>query len=252
MTNKEIIKLLKEYRNYLLKIKSSLYIDEESRDFLNKNCFAVQKVLIKAGTLRYLDVAPPAITGGYLLRNVNPFDLLFDPPYGLDIYGYLSDVIMQAIGIIEQEPGFSDKLESIKSEKIYSDIWSLIHPSISEVSSNRIKDGYYADAVEAACKALNSSVKNIVLDNTSEELDGANLMRKAFSPEHPIICVAPLSSKTGKDTQRGYMDIFAGVMSGIRNPKAHEIEIISIDDALRILVFLSHLMFIIDQRIITE
>ena len=77
-------------------------------------------------------------------------------------------------------------------------------------------------------------------------------MRKAFSPEHPIICVAPLSSKTGKDTQRGYMDIFAGVMSGIRNPKAHENENISIDDALRILIFLSHLMFIIDQRIIME
>ena len=143
MTNKEIIKLLKDYRNHLQRIKVSAYYNEESREFLNKNRFAVQRILTKTGTLHYLDVAPPAMTGGYLIRNVNPFDLLFDPPYGLDIYGHLSDVIMQAIGIIEQDPVFSEKLDSNNCEKIYSDIWSLIHPSISEVSRNRIKDGYF-------------------------------------------------------------------------------------------------------------
>ena len=48
------------------------------------------------------------------------------------------------------------------------------------------------------------------------------------------------------------MSIFAGVMTGIRNPKAHDNETITIDDAYRKLVMISILMYKIDERIITE
>lgn len=94
--------------------------------------------------------------------------------------------------------------------------------------------------------------RDIVLDQTGEELDGAGLMRKAFSPGNPIIRIASPVSKSGHDTQQGYMDIFAGVMSGIRNPKAHDNEMISKEDDLRKLMMISHLMYKIDGRIITE
>ena len=131
-------------------------------------------------------------------------------------------------------------------------IWALIHPSIAEVSKKRIKDEYFADAVEAACKTLNARVRAIVLDQTGEELDGAGLMRKAFSPRNPIISIAPSFSKSGNDIQQGYMDIFAGVMTGIRNPKAHDNETITKEDALRKLVMISILMFKIDERVISK
>lgn len=77
-------------------------------------------------------------------------------------------------------------------------------------------------------------------------------MQKAFSPSNPIIRIASQSSKSGQDTQQGYMSIFAGVMTGIRNPKAHDNETITIDDAYRKLVMISILMYKIDERIITE
>lgn len=132
------------------------------------------------------------------------------------------------------------------------DVWMLIHPSIAEVSKKRMKDGYYADAVEAACKALNSRVRGIVYDQTGEELDGAKLMRRALSKDNPIICIASPASKSGQDTQQGYMDIFAGVMTGIRNPKAHDNETITIEDAYRKLIMISILMYKIDGRIIVD
>ena len=139
--------------------------------------------------------------------------------------------------------GISDK------ENCDSNVWSLIHPQIAEVSKKRMNDNYYADAVEAACKALNSRVRKIVVDLTGEELDGASLMRKAFSPGNPIIRIANVENKSGHDTQQGYMDIFAGVMTGIRNPKAHDNENISKEDAMRKLILISMLMFKIDSRI---
>ena len=253
MTKGKVIKLLKEYRTYLLKLGSRYEYDyQETRSFLNKNRVAVQRILIAAQVFRYIDIAPPRITGGYIMRNVNPLDLIFNPPYGLNVSGLLSDMIEQAIGVIESVPDFENKLnlKPRQTERDY-DIWALVHPSIVDCAKKRITDGYYADAVEAACKTFCTRVREIVLDQTGDEIDGANLMRRAFSPGNPIIRIADTTSKIGQDTQQGYMEISAGVMSGIRNPKAHSNETIAKEDALRKLVLISMLMFKIDERIVT-
>ena len=48
-------------------------------------------------------------------------------------------------------------------------------------------DSYYADAVEAAFKEVNTRVKGIYKNRTSIEKDGVKLMQSAFSPQNPII-----------------------------------------------------------------
>lgn len=254
MNNAEIIQLLKEYRTHLLKLRSySEYNYEETREFLNKNRNMVQRILIAARTLRLISIAPPPMFGGYMMNNINPLDIIFDPPYDMDVHSHLSDVILQAIGVVENDPYFYKKLEAkpCKEDRDY-DVWSLIHPQIAEISKKRMSDGYYADAVESACKTVNSRVRDYVLDQTGEELDGAGLMKKAFSPNNPIIRIAAVENKSGHDTQQGYMEIFSGVMTGIRNPKAHDNETITREDALRKLIMISLLMYKIDGRIITE
>ena len=137
----------------------------------------------------------------------------------------------------------------MEGENADNEVWNLIHPTIVEVSKDRMEDGYYADAVEAACKELNSTVRCIVKAKTGEVTDGASLMQKAFSLGNPIIKLASDASISGQDTQKGYMQIFSGVMTGIRNPKAHDNETISKEDALRKLVMISLLMYKIDDRI---
>ena len=252
MTNVEIINLLEEYKNKLLKLR---YLQDDNyqkvRTFLNKNLSLVQRILTTAGTLKLICVTPPPLVGGLVMKNVNTLNFIFDPPYGLDVRGLIADDIEQAIGIIETTPDFSKELEIKPQPDNDHDVWSLIHPSIVEVSKKRINDGYYADAVESACKYLNTRVRDIVLDRTREELDGAGLMRKAFSPSNPIIKISSDETRSGRDTQQGYMDIFAGVMTGIRNPKAHDNNVITKEDALRKLIMISLLMFKIDGSIAT-
>jgi len=254
MTNSEIIQLLENYRTHLLKLSSgSNYNYERTRSFLNKNRVIVEKILREAGTLYTMTIAPPPAIGGYVMNNVNPFDVIFDRPYGVDTNRPLSNMIEQAIGIIEADADFYRKFEtSPENEDRECDVWGLIHPQIAEVSKTRMDDGYYADAVEAACKAINTRVRDYVQDQTGEELDGAGLMKKAFSPGNPIIKIANVENKSGHDTQQGYMEIFAGVMTGIRNPKAHDNETITKEDALRKLIMISLLMYKIDGRIITD
>jgi uncharacterized protein (TIGR02391 family) len=120
--------------------------------------------------------------------------------------------------------------------------WSMLHPLVVKVSSSRFNAGHYADAVEAALKEVNSIVKQKVKHAIGQEFDGANLMQRALSLENPIIRMADLSSESGKDIQKGYLQIFAGAMTGIRNPKAHGNIDLDKRRAIHLLFFCSLLM----------
>ena len=123
----------------------------------------------------------------------------------------------------------------------------VLHPVIVGVSESRMKSGHYADAVEGAFKELNNAVKDRARSRLNNELDGQKLMQRMFSPDNPVLMVEDnLDTQTNRDTQQGYMMMFAGAMSAIRNPKAHENMTISKDDAVRKLAFASMLMYKLD------
>lgn len=71
------------------------------------------------------------------------------------------------------------------SEGTADEIWEIIHPLVIDIAKSRVENGYYADAVECACKLLNTTVRAIVQSETGEEADGASLMRKAFHQRIP-------------------------------------------------------------------
>jgi len=126
--------------------------------------------------------------------------------------------------------------------------WSTIHPEIVRVSKRRFVFPQYADAVEAAFKEINDLVKKEFLKLGNEELDGVKLMRTVFSPQNPKIKLTENISESEKNIQEGYMNIFAGAMMGIRNPKVHANVIINEKDAWEKIVLASHLMKIWDNR----
>lgn len=128
-----------------------------------------------------------------------------------------------------------------------TDFWSLIHPEITDVTKNRFDAGLYADSIETALKHINATVKAKVKMKTGAELDGSSLMKTAFSLKNPIIALDNLSTESGRNVQLGYMEIFSGAMTGIRNPKAHEI--INIDEkrAIHLIFLVSLLMYKLDE-----
>lgn len=128
-----------------------------------------------------------------------------------------------------------------------SNFWSMIHNSIINIAKKKFEDGHYADAVESAFKEVNNRVKETVKTKTGKELDGADLMNIAFSIKNPIICLDDLTSETGKSIQIGYMSIFAGAMTGIRNPKAHNNLKISVERATHFIFLASLLMYKLDE-----
>lgn len=159
-------------------------------------------------------------------------------------------LIMRRIGVmrtlieqIDLEIGFEEPPRSQTS------FWNDIHPSITRVAQARYEATHFADCVEAAFKEINSLVKEHVRRRTGTELDGASLMNKAFSPNNPLILLDDLSTESGRGSQQGYMQIYAGAMSGIRNPKAHANIVINDARARHFLYLASLLAYRFDERL---
>ena len=116
----------------------------------------------------------------------------------------------------------------------------VTNDSLRQASASLFLDGYYARAVEEAFKCLNNAVKD---KSGNTDRDGAPLMRAVFSPNAPILKLNPLQSPSERDEQQGYMELFAGAMTGIRNPRAHEHSLVDAGEvALELLILANHLM----------
>jgi len=114
--------------------------------------------------------------------------------------------------------------------------------SLRKATRQLFRDKHFALAVEEAYKCLN----NVVKRRSGLGSDGANLMRTVFSPDKPRLKINELETLSQKDEQRGYMEIMAGCMVGIRNPRAHEQG--CVDDpctALEMLIWANHLIRIV-------
>ena len=103
-------------------------------------------------------------------------------------------------------------------------------------------DGHHARAVEEAYKLLDNQIKKKAGLQDSN-LTGAHLMQSVFSPKKPLLRLNEGSSTSEQDEQSGYMQIFAGCMTGIRNPRAHDSDWEDTEDrALQLLIFANHLI----------
>ena len=51
-------------------------------------------------------------------------------------------------------------------------------------------------------------------------------MKVVLSAHSPVLMLNPLQSQSERDQQLGYMEMFAGSMTGVRNPRAHEHDLV--------------------------
>jgi uncharacterized protein (TIGR02391 family) len=101
------------------------------------------------------------------------------------------------------------------------------------------RDGHHAEAVKKAFVYLNNLIKR----HTKSTEDGAKLMRSTFTPNKPILILNAMSNQSEQDEQLGYMEIMAGVMTGIRNPRTHEHDWQDTEErALQLLSLANHLV----------
>lgn len=140
-------------------------------------------------------------------------------------------------------------LHNVKVEE--TDFWTLIHPQIKRVSKALFDGGHFANAAEDAFIEINDRVKKLyaIVKPNMPIPDGDSAMTTVFTPNNPLILFDDINTDTGKNVQKGYMQMFAGAISALRNPKAHANIKIEEDEARRRLIYASMLMYKLDEGV---
>jgi uncharacterized protein (TIGR02391 family) len=126
--------------------------------------------------------------------------------------------IPRAVSLVE---GLMQSLDEKKSD-FGSDIQTRLrgvfndldlHPRIASVSADLFRDGHYRNAVLDAAVGLVNFVKE---KSRRHDLDGADLMRKVFSKNSPILAFNDLRDQSELDEQEGLMHLFEGAVLALR------------------------------------
>lgn len=183
------------------------------------------------------------IESAYLLKvKENLFRKFFPAPNIMLLY-INPYVLGEAVGILETLN---------KRAALGEGQWAYVHPRIRHASEKLYVDGNFANAACDAFIEINVRVKKLysIFEPGEHRVpDGDAAMNKVFSVNAPMLKFCDQSSETGFNIQKGFMQMLAGAMSALRNPKAHENIRISREDAMRRIIFASMLMYKIDEAV---
>ena len=111
----------------VLKFKS-LIIDlingHGDRTAINQNISIIKRILYMTGTHKAVTIAPPPMVGGLMMKNVDPLDIIFNVPYGMeiDLYNSIIDMMDETIGVLKANPEIIERYEEkIKEKKHQND-----------------------------------------------------------------------------------------------------------------------------------
>ena len=187
----------------------------------------------------------PALSGQLL----HVRDILF----GISAYGQ-GVINLIALGEAVFGLNYLIQKQQVQSNKPKEDEkWQCIHPMIQKSSKRLYMDGHYANAAEDAFIEINDRVKKLfaIVKPGSKVPDGESAMTTVFSTNSPLVSFCDQSTETGFNKQKGYMQMLAGAMSALRNPKAHSnSEIITAEESYRRLATASMLMYAIDEAVV--
>jgi uncharacterized protein (TIGR02391 family) len=150
-------------------------------------------------------------------------------------------ILQAAIERLEEKSADRDEDVSSRTLRAYAGL--ALHPEIARAANDLYRDGHYAHAVEDSVKALNGLVRL----RSGLDIDGVPLMQQAFGPKKPILKFNDLSDQSDHDEQLGFMNMFSGAVSGLRNPRAHGFIHDDPERALEFIAFVSLLAKLLDE-----
>jgi uncharacterized protein (TIGR02391 family) len=120
-------------------------------------------------------------------------------------------------------PRVEDQVDAYFASRPSGDLSSalldLLHPAVFESSYTQYRAGRLRDAVFNAIVA----VFDLLRARTGLDRDGAQLVAESLSLERPRLIFSTLSTESGQNEQKGFIQILQGAYLGVRNPKAHSL-----------------------------
>ena len=119
--------------------------------------------------------------------------------------------------------------------------------NIEERLWNFIKRNYASENYTNAVLDSIQFIGDIIREKTGLEGDGNTLIGSALGGENPKLKLNKLQTESDKNVQKGVEQILRGIYSAYRNPRSHSKIDDSEEDANEIIIFINHLLKIIDK-----
>jgi predicted nucleotide-binding protein len=141
MNKKESIQKLEKFKELLIRWNNIDYKSQQTtqvRAEINKLKATVQRIVYQTGAQKKIDIAPPPAVGGFIMRGIDPFEVMFEAPYDINVTSIIIDSIDEAIGIIESTDHFiyenttKKKNEVVKGAKSSNKIF-IVHGRDNEL-----------------------------------------------------------------------------------------------------------------------
>lgn len=106
MNVEETIKKLEAFKVFVIDWRKSKNLERQQqlRTVINQNKHWVRQQVIETGCFFTITISPPPAVGGLVLKNVDPFAMIFDRPYLTSMIPPVLDMIDQTIGILLDPP----------------------------------------------------------------------------------------------------------------------------------------------------
>ena len=118
------------------------------------------------------------------------------------------------------------------------EIDDLIHDDIREESFDLYEKGFYRESMINSILCLFDMIRN----QAGLQDDGSNLVGKAFSIDNPRLILADLQSESGRNIQKGIIQLLQGYFQAYRNVGSHSLHAkFNEKDALSVLIAVSRL-----------
>ena len=127
------------------------------------------------------------------------------------------DILYQDLPALEET--LDSYLDEAMDKKGEDGFEHLLHPAVAHSSLEHFRNGHYREAVLNSITAIFDLIRN----RTGIDLDGSALVNQAFSLTDPYLVLSELDTDSGRNDQKGFIQLFNGSYQGIRNPKAHSL-----------------------------
>jgi len=164
MNTEERIARLKLFKANLVEWRKSH--DGKLREVLNHNVEAVQRDVAEAGCFMRLTISPPPAIGGPIMRNVNPFGMMFEEVYGMSPIPQICDMVDRTIGILLNPP--SEK--EVESSQLISETqegYAFVIMSIDK-DNHQLVD--VLEAIKEAAKEFGIAAERIDEAESNEQI----------------------------------------------------------------------------------
>jgi hypothetical protein len=105
---------------------------ESTREKINQEKRWIEREVLESGCMKLFTATPPPAMGGLIHSNLNPFDIIFNPPYRLNIIPHIIDILDETIGAIAESP-HGEMISEPKYQEGYAFIAMAMDPSDNEL-----------------------------------------------------------------------------------------------------------------------